>query len=185
MSEITADDVAAYLQQHPDFFHDHLDLLERLSIPHPSGVAVSLVAKQLELLRNKHLEQENQLTELIEIARSNDVSFFRLHQLTLALLNAATLKQVVSTLEQVLTEYSQNISRRGLFVVTLEPLRPDTEVDVAISLPFRSEPFTLSGRVVRTVTAESAIKNGEQPGVGIALDKLPANVALGRTRRSD
>lgn len=105
MSEIAADDVAAYLQQHPEFFHDHLDLLEHLSIPHPSGVAISLVAKQLELLRNKHLEQENQLTELIDIARSNDVAFFRLHQLTLALLNAATLQEVVSTLEQVLTEY--------------------------------------------------------------------------------
>ena len=102
---ITADDVAVYLQQHPDFFHDHLNLLEQLTIPHPSGVAVSLLTKQVELLRHKQHEQEDQLTELLEIARNNDAAFLRLHQLTLALLNALTLEEVVATLEQVLTEY--------------------------------------------------------------------------------
>jgi uncharacterized protein YigA (DUF484 family) len=102
---ITADDVVAYLHQHPDFFHDHLDLLEQLTIPHPSGVAVSLLTKQLELLRNKQHEQENQLTELVEIARNNDAAFLKLHQLTLALLNALTLKEAIATLEQVLTAY--------------------------------------------------------------------------------
>lgn len=102
---LTADDVEVYLQQHPDFFHDHLELLEQLSIPHPSGVAVSLVTKQLELLRSKHLEQENRLTALIDIAKNNDVAFLRLHQLTLALLNASSLDAVITNLEQVLTDY--------------------------------------------------------------------------------
>jgi uncharacterized protein YigA (DUF484 family) len=102
---LTACDVEAYLQQHPDFFHEHLDLLEQLSIPHPSGVAVSLVAKQLELFRHKHLEQEEQLNDLIAIARSNDATAFKLHKLTLALLNAMTLQEVMMTLAQVLSEY--------------------------------------------------------------------------------
>lgn len=102
MTQISANDVANYLQQHPDFFHDHVDLLEQLSVPHPSGAAVSLVTKQLELLRNKHREQEERLTELIEMARNNDLSCSRLHQLTLALLNAATLAEVMSALETVL-----------------------------------------------------------------------------------
>ncbi|MDD1606720.1 MAG: DUF484 family protein [Methylococcaceae bacterium] len=101
----TANDVEAYLQQHPEFFHEHVDLLEQLSIPHPSGVAVSLITKQLELLRNKHREQEHQLTELIEIARNNDTAFLRLHQLTLALLNSTTLEDAVVTLERVLTDF--------------------------------------------------------------------------------
>jgi uncharacterized protein YigA (DUF484 family) len=102
---LTESDVEAYLQQHPEFFHDHLYLLEQLSIPHPSGVAVSLIAKQVELLRHKHHEQEQQLTELIEIARSNDTAFLRLHQLTLALLNSTTLEDAVATLERVLTDF--------------------------------------------------------------------------------
>ncbi len=101
---LTANDVEVYLQQHPEFFHEHLHLLEQLSIPHPSGAAVSLITKQLELFRRKHQDQENQLNELIEIARSNDIAFFRLHKLTLALLNAVTLQEVMVNLEQVLTE---------------------------------------------------------------------------------
>ncbi len=102
---LTANDVETYLQQYPDFFHEHIHLLEQLSIPHPSGVAVSLISKQLELFRSKHREQENQLTELIEIARSNDIAFLRLHKLTLALLNALTLEEVIINLEQGLTDY--------------------------------------------------------------------------------
>lgn len=102
---ITASDVEVYLQQHPEFFHDHLELLENLSIPHPSGVAVSLIAKQLELMRHKHLEQENRLSSLIDIARNNDVVFQGLHQLTLALLNALTLEEVIFNLEQTLISH--------------------------------------------------------------------------------
>lgn len=101
---ISARDVEQYLREHPDFFNEHLDLLEQMQIPHPSGNAISLIAKQLELFRGKHHELENQLTALIEIARENDTSFTRLHQLTLALLEANTLEQVVVNLQLALSE---------------------------------------------------------------------------------
>ena len=71
-SDLSASQVEDYLQQHPDFFHEHLNLLEQMSIPHPSGTAISLISKQLELFRSKHHEMENQLNALIEIARNND-----------------------------------------------------------------------------------------------------------------
>lgn len=96
--------VENYLRTHPDFFDAHLDLLEEMHIPHPSGNAVSLISKQLELFRTRHQELENQLTALIDIARENDTSFNRLHQLTLALLEANTLPQVVTNLEVALAE---------------------------------------------------------------------------------
>ncbi len=103
--EITAEQVEAYLRKHPEFFHEHLNLLERLSIPHPSGSAVSLISKQLELFRSRHHEMENQLTALIEIARDNDTSQNRMHKLTLALLDATTLEEAVANLHIVLSEY--------------------------------------------------------------------------------
>ncbi len=99
-----AQQVADYLRQHPEFFHEHLDLLEAMHIPHPSGNAISLISKQLELFRSKHRELENQLQALIDIARENDTSFNRLHQLTLALLEADTLDQVIANLEFALAE---------------------------------------------------------------------------------
>lgn len=98
-------EVVQYLQQHPDFFHSHLALLEAMHIPTPNGNIVSLLAKQLELFKTKHHELENQLTDLIKIARENDHSFNRLHQLTLSLLKATTLEQVVIHLERALAEF--------------------------------------------------------------------------------
>jgi len=102
---LTSNQVADYLRAHPAFFNDHLDLLEELSIPHPSGVAVSLISKQLEMLRNRNQEIEAQLASLIEIAKSNDASFDRMHKLTLALLETSTLEEAVASLEVVLSDY--------------------------------------------------------------------------------
>ncbi len=104
-AELTSAQVEAYLRQHPEFFHDHLNLLEHMSIPHPSGNAISLISKQLEIFRSRHHDLENQLTELIDIARDNDTSVNRMHKLTLALLDATTLEEAVANLEAVLSEY--------------------------------------------------------------------------------
>jgi uncharacterized protein YigA (DUF484 family) len=108
---IDSSDVEEYLGNHPEFFHHHLSLLEKMSIPHPSGNAVSLISKQLELFRSKHHELENQLTALIEIAKDNDTSFSRMHELTLALMEAKDIEAVAANLDKVfgdcfLTDFS-------------------------------------------------------------------------------
>ena len=102
--ELTTTQIEGYLQNHPEFFHNHLGLLENMSIPHPSGNAVSLISKQLELFRSKHKELENQLTALIEIARDNDTSFGRMHELTLALMEAKTIENAVANLDKVFAD---------------------------------------------------------------------------------
>lgn len=96
--------VVDYLRLHPDFFHHHLDLLEQMHIPHPSGNAISLISKQLEIFRAKHQEQESQLNALIDIARENDASFNRMHELTLAMLEANSLEDAIANLSDVLSE---------------------------------------------------------------------------------
>lgn len=102
---LTSAQVEQYLREHPEFFNEHLHLLEQMRIPHPSGNAVSLISKQLEIFRGRHQELENQLTELIEIARENDTSYVRMHKLTLALLDSKTIEEAVENLETVLCEY--------------------------------------------------------------------------------
>ncbi len=103
--DINDEQVAAFLEEHPDFFTKHIQLLENMSIPHPSGGAVSLISKQLELFRGRYQDMENQLIELIEIARDNDTAVNRMHKLNLALLDAKTLDEVVTNLNLVLSEY--------------------------------------------------------------------------------
>ena len=44
--------IAAYLETHPDFFVDHEELLPALRIPHQRGYTVSLVERQMTILRD-------------------------------------------------------------------------------------------------------------------------------------
>lgn len=102
--DLSSKRVKEYLHHHPEFFHQHLDLLENMSIPHPSGNAVSLIAKQLELFRTKYHDLESQLTGLIDIAKDNDTSSSRMHELTLALLEAKNIKEVATNLDKVFAD---------------------------------------------------------------------------------
>lgn len=102
---VTAEQVEDYLARYPAFFSDHLDLLEKMTVPHPSGAAVSLVTKLIEVLRNKNRELQRKLNNLVEIARDNDNLSSHMHQLTLALLDASTLEETLAGLEYVLHEY--------------------------------------------------------------------------------
>ncbi|MCH8248532.1 MAG: DUF484 family protein [Proteobacteria bacterium] len=88
-----------YLASHPDFFEDHAALLNSLHLPHASGGAVSLVERQVSILRQKDLKLEKQLRDLIDVARANDLLAAKIHELTLQLLAAADLKSTIIALE--------------------------------------------------------------------------------------
>ena len=85
---ITELNVAAYLEDHPDFFNKYPALLVGLELPHESGRAVSLVERQVALLREQNRETRRRLHELIEIARQNEDLARRLHRLTLGIMAA-------------------------------------------------------------------------------------------------
>jgi hypothetical protein len=91
-----------YLIEHPDFFERHKSLLSRLELPHGSGGSISLVERQVSMLRQKELKLERQLKELIEVARDNDVLAAKIHQLTLQLLSARDLQASVAAVEQAM-----------------------------------------------------------------------------------
>ena len=104
---LTPEEVEAYLLAHPAFFQDHLSLLEGMTVPHPSGEAVSLVARQLDLLRERNHRLHKQLDELVQIARDNDALYQRIHQLTLTLLDAKSVEDVLASLDWGLHQYFQ------------------------------------------------------------------------------
>ena len=99
--------VADYLLAHPDFFERHADLLATLRIQHTSGSAVSLVERQLGLLRGKGEQLRTQLQQLIDVARENEILHDRLHRLTLALLDARDLDALQDTLRRELQAHFQ------------------------------------------------------------------------------
>ena len=85
---ITESIVATYLEHHPDFFNKYPALVAGIELPHESGRAVSLVERQVALLREQNWQSRRRLHELIEIARQNEDLARRLHRLTLGLMAA-------------------------------------------------------------------------------------------------
>ncbi|HET7570285.1 MAG TPA: DUF484 family protein [Gammaproteobacteria bacterium] len=94
--------VSDYLLAHPDFFERHTNLLMKLKVAHPAGDAVSLIERQVELLRNQNRTLERRLVDLVEVARSNDSVLERLHELSVALLAATEPGERVRVLEDKL-----------------------------------------------------------------------------------
>lgn len=99
---ITADIVADYLARNADFFQQHTELLKVLYIPHPTGEAVSLVAKQLDLLREENRMLLKKYTDLVDVGRNNDAVLRKMHQLVLSLMEARTLEQAITSLTDLL-----------------------------------------------------------------------------------
>lgn len=95
----TAEQIAAYLDKHPGFFDERPDLLATLRLPHTSGKAVSLIERQVQVLRDQNETLKSRLMELVDVARDNDRLNGRMHQMTLELLQAGSLVQLLDTLE--------------------------------------------------------------------------------------
>jgi len=99
------DTVAAYLQHNPDFFERHQALLTRLRVPHSrGGSTISLVERQIEVLRERHAALEGKLAELVSVARANDAIAEKLHCFTRKLLRAGSRAQAVARIEASMRE---------------------------------------------------------------------------------
>jgi uncharacterized protein YigA (DUF484 family) len=100
--EISEQAVREYLEAKPDFFEHHSALLDSLELPHAAGGAVSLVERQVSMLRQKELKMQRQLKELIDVARDNDVLSSKIHQLTMQLLAARDLQSSITAIEEAM-----------------------------------------------------------------------------------
>jgi hypothetical protein len=97
--------VATYLQHNPDFFERHHGLLLKLRLPHArGGSTISLVERQIEVMREKHAGLEAKLAELVSVARANDAIADKLHRFTRRLLKATSRGDAVARIEAGLRE---------------------------------------------------------------------------------
>jgi uncharacterized protein YigA (DUF484 family) len=98
-------DVANYLLRHPDFFERHLPLLRRMQIPHQSGGAtVSLVERQVSVLRQRNDELERRLAEIVEVAKANNKLVDHIHELAVAFIKTSGSDARLEVLESALRE---------------------------------------------------------------------------------
>ncbi len=102
---MTANDVADYLQKHPDFFNKNAGLLARLSVPHPdTGEAISLTERQLMALRDKLRSLQEKMADLVHFGEENDAILEKVHRLVLSLVDADSFESVRGLLDNHLVD---------------------------------------------------------------------------------
>lgn len=108
--------VATYLRKNPEFLEEFPDVLETLHLNHNSGVAVSLIERQVEQLRRKNESLSRQLNQLVQVAAENEQLMTRLHQLTLELMLISSRKEFFTHLgNSLLHDFSADILQICLF----------------------------------------------------------------------
>lgn len=140
-ASVATDDtsVVEYLEAFPDFFVRHPQLLQRIRLPDArnGGTTVSLLERQVEVLRERNRQLDRRLSEFIEIAHSNDELATKIHRLTTRLVHARSLERVVDAIEA--------------------SLREDFDVQRAVLVLFREEPVLAArdSRFVRLVKRDA------------------------------
>jgi uncharacterized protein YigA (DUF484 family) len=98
--------VTQFLQQHPDFFERHPQLLTRIRLTHSrNGTTISLIERQVEVLRDKHAALEQQLADFVRVARANDALADKIHLLTTELLRTTTRAAALTVIETGMREH--------------------------------------------------------------------------------
>jgi uncharacterized protein len=96
-------EVAEYLRSHPDFFIRHEDLLQELTITHPdTGKAVSLIERQVSLIREQKYDLKQQLQQLTVAAKANEQLLQRFQVLVLNLIDSESLDQAIAYIRDAL-----------------------------------------------------------------------------------
>lgn len=101
-SDISEEAVMAYLREHSDFFEQHPEMLEHLALKHPSGKAVSLIERQIDVIRSRNHQLQQRLASLLETARENETRVWHLNSMARVLIHAANPGDVVQGLQTCL-----------------------------------------------------------------------------------
>ena len=92
-------DIVRFLRDHPDFFERHQELLADMLLPHETGSAVSLVERQVSVLREQRDDYKKKLQQLVKTAQQNEKLNNHVNALILALLDAESLDEVLQIVQ--------------------------------------------------------------------------------------
>ncbi len=97
--------VSRYLEENPDYFLRHPDVVARLELAHQvGGEAISLIERQIQVLRERNALLQGQLRDLVAIARDNDALGERLHRFALAMIDSVSSDDVLDAAYGILRQ---------------------------------------------------------------------------------
>lgn len=135
-------EMVRYLRDHPDFFEGHQDVLSGMVLSHESGSAVSLIERQVQILREQKEEQKRKLKSLIENAQANEKLNNNVNSLILELLDTSSLDDILNIINQ--------------------RMRKDFEADAIVVKLLASGNDTLKEHVELTAWQQPALVIGEK-----------------------
>jgi hypothetical protein len=106
LAEVDEAAVASYLSATPEFFDRHAQLLAKIRLPDSRGgpTTVSLLERQVEVLRERNRQLERKLKEYVDVARENDTLGARVLTMARRLIAAGDRVAVIKTVEASLRE---------------------------------------------------------------------------------
>ena len=102
--DLSDETVAEYLADNADFFERQPTALEHLSLQHASGSAVSLIERQVDILRSRNQQLQSRLTTLLETARENENRVRQINNLARMLIAARSPADVASGLQTCMAQ---------------------------------------------------------------------------------
>ncbi|MEX0733019.1 MAG: DUF484 family protein [Steroidobacteraceae bacterium] len=106
IAEVDEAAVASYLAATPEFFDRHAQLLAKIRLPDArSGTStVSLVERQVEVLRERNRQLERKVKDFVDVARENDALGTRVLAMARRLIAARDRSAVITAIEAALRE---------------------------------------------------------------------------------
>lgn len=101
-TDVSVKQVRGYLRDNPSFFDENPDILETMIVPHNAEGAVSLIERQLAVLRSRNSEMKEQLDSLYSAAQENEMMFKKTNHLISGLLEANNLGALIESLYESL-----------------------------------------------------------------------------------
>ena len=167
-SAADADQVAAYLLLNPDFLESHPQVFEALDVPHPTGGAVSLVERQVAVLRERNRALTARLDAVIEAAHRHDEQYRKLFELAVAL---AACRDLPALLHALATHL-----RRDFGTDTLRLLTTPLPVSEALPLLRTLDPVAFAADIERG--KPRCLPPAELPTAQPYLDEQTASAAV-------
>jgi uncharacterized protein YigA (DUF484 family) len=122
------------LRENTDILNRHPELLTVLEVPHQSGGAVSLIERQVAVLRQQIQTQEDRLLELMDVARDNERLSEIRHRLAVDLLSTHDTDDVISiVLDTFKDELSADYAVVKLFSEDQERIEQSTGLYVDVN----------------------------------------------------
>ena len=106
IAEVDEAAVASYLSATPEFFDRHAQLLSKIRLPDSRGGAstVSLLERQVEVLRERNRQLERKVKDFMDVARENDALGTRVLAMARRLIAAPDRAAAIVAIESALRE---------------------------------------------------------------------------------